>query len=79
MSKYALNISEDGRVLSATYEEYADKDAILVDFLPDGDITCYRYIDGSFVYDASLEPQTIPEEQKVTTDDILNTLLGVTE
>lgn len=79
MAKYALNISEDGRVLSATYKEYAAQNAVLVESLPEGDITCYRYINGNFIYDTSLEPKIVTEEQRVTTDDILNTLLGVTE
>ncbi len=49
--KYALNISEDGRILSVTYEEYAPVDAVLVDSLPDGNIADYKYIDGQYVHD----------------------------
>ena len=77
MINFALNISEDGRVLSATYIQYASKDSVLVESLPDGDISQYRYINGEYVYDPLPDP--VPEEANVTTDDILNTLLGVTE
>jgi FKBP-type peptidyl-prolyl cis-trans isomerase 2 len=49
--KYALNLSEDGRILSATYEQYAPADSVLVDTLPEGDITHYRYENGQYVYD----------------------------
>ena len=59
MSKYALNLDEDGRILSATYESYAVAGMPVVDILPDNDITDYKYIDGSYVYD----PLPVPEPQ----------------
>lgn len=49
--KYALNLSEEGRILSATYEQYAPADSVLVDTLPEGDITHYRYKNGQYIYD----------------------------
>ena len=49
--KYALNLADDGRILSVTYEEYAPIDAVLVESLPEGDDTDYRYIDDEFIYD----------------------------
>lgn len=48
--KYALNLAEDGRILSATYEQYANDNMILVDSLPDGDISDYIYQNNEFVY-----------------------------
>ena len=49
---------------------------VLVEALPEGDVTDYRYVDGVYVYDPlpSEDPQVEP-----TTDDVLNALLGVTE
>ena len=48
--KYALNIdSETNAVLSATYEQFAWDGCVIVDHLPDGDITDYDYIDGEYV------------------------------
>lgn len=80
MSKYALNISDDGRVLSATYEEYAGPNSVIVNFLPEGDISEYKYINGKYIHDPLPEPEIEPRSEiTVTTDDILNTLLGVTE
>lgn len=82
MSKFALNIAEDGRILSATLEEYAPEDAVLVTRLPSGDITQYKYSNGGYTYDPLPEPDPEPQqpsENTVTADDILNTLLGVTE
>jgi len=35
---YALNLDEDGRILSATYETYAAAGMPAVETLPDGDI-----------------------------------------
>ncbi len=74
--KYALNLDTDGRILSATYEEYAPNGAVLVDELPEGDIADYLYVDGQYVHDP-LPKQEQPESM-ATTDDVLNALLGVT-
>ena len=49
---YALNINnETNRILSATFSKYATNDAIIVDTLPDDNITDYLYINGKYVYD----------------------------
>lgn len=60
MEKYALNLGENGRVLSVcvciegqTYENR-------VDSFPNGDVTEYRYVDGEFIHDP--EPKDDPEE-----------------
>ena len=42
--KYALNLAEDGRILSATYPQFAPIGAILVDELPEGNICDYLCI-----------------------------------
>ena len=65
-SKYALNLAEDGRILSSTYEEYASEGMPIVDNLPEGDIANYRYVDGEYVYD----PLPIPEEKPTQLDII---------
>lgn len=74
MSKYALNLGEDGRILSATYEAYATKNMPIVDTLPDDDITDYKYINGEFIYEPLPEPI---QPQEPTIDDIIDTLLGI--
>ena len=53
---FALNIDSKNRVLSATHPEYASADDVIVDVLPNGDITDYLYVNGAYVYDP------IPEE-----------------
>ena len=60
--KFALNIKDDGRILSATTENFAPPDAVLVDNLPDGNLSDYRWQDGAFVYDPLPEPEPVPEE-----------------
>ena len=55
--KYALNLAEDGRILSATYEKYAPASAVLVGELPEGDISDYLYQGGAYVYDPLPEPE----------------------
>lgn len=79
---YALNLAEDGRILSATYEEYAAEGMPIVDGLPTGetaeeqDISNWLYVDGQYQYDPLPEP---PEPEPVeTADDVLNALLGIT-
>lgn len=74
---YALNIGDDGRILSATFSDYATEDAVIVETLPDGDISDYLYVDGEYVYDPMPEPE--PPQETETADDVLNALLGVTE
>ena len=44
--KYALNLAEDGRILSATFEKFAVKGSVIVDALPVGDISAYRFVNG---------------------------------
>lgn len=63
MRKYALNLADDGRILSATYEEYATEVMLIVDALPEGSITDYRYVDGVYIYDPIPEPGPSVEEQ----------------
>ena len=62
--KYALNLGEDNRILSATYEKYAPANAVLVDELPAGNIADYLYQDGAYVYDplpVPVEPESVDE------------------
>ena len=72
---YALNLSEDNRILSATFEQYSRDDMPKVETLPEGDITDYKYVDGRYVYEPLPEPEPTPTEP--TADEILNALLGV--
>ncbi len=63
MSKYALNLDEDGRILSATYESYAVPGMPIVDTLPDNDITDYKYINSEYVYDPLPAPEPKPSAE----------------
>jgi hypothetical protein len=67
---YALNLTEDGRVLSVTYPMFAPKDAVKVDELPDGDVSEYRYdvTTGEFIHDPLPEPEV--DEQPTQLDII---------
>ena len=58
---YALNLAEDGRLLSATYPQFAPADAVVVEALPEGNIADYIYQDGGFVY------SPLPKSEVVTT------------
>lgn len=70
--RYALNLAEDGRILSATFEKYAPVDAILVDTLPEGDLSAYRYVDGAYVYDPLPKPEEpeVPEQESSVWDEL---------
>ena len=47
---YALNLADDKRILSATYEEYATEGMPIVETLPEGNIADYLYVDGEYEY-----------------------------
>lgn len=66
---YALNLGQDGRILSATYPQYAPEDAVLMDVLPEGDIADYRYVEGEYVYDP-LPPSPEPEPEESVWDEL---------
>lgn len=72
---YALNLAEDGRILSVTYAEYAPLGAIIVEEIPEGNTYEYRYVDGEYIHD----PLPLPIEpiEEATTDEVMNALLGV--
>ena len=72
---YALNLDTDGRILSACVCLEGFEYDNIVETLPDGNITNYKYVDGGYVYDPLPEPEPTPEEP--TADEILNALLGV--
>lgn len=72
--KYSLNLAEDGRVLSVTYENYAPENAVLVEDLPEGDVSQYRYVDGEFLYD----PAPVQVEETPTQLDRIEAQLAYT-
>ena len=87
---YALNLSEDNRILSACVPlpnaenengepivELVDgkyNGMVVVETLPDGDVSDYLYADGEYIYDTL---PIVSEELDPTTEDIMNALLGV--
>ena len=48
---YALNLSEDNRILSVTYDEYAPENQPRVETLPEGNIVEYKFITGEFIHE----------------------------
>lgn len=72
---YSLNLDKDNRILSACICLEGFEYTNIVDALPEGDISDYKYINGEYVYDPLPKPEPQPEEP--TTDDVLNALLGI--
>ena len=72
---YSLNLNADNRILSACICLEGFEYMNVVDALPDGSISDYRYADGEYVYDPLPKPEPQPEEP--TTNDILDALLGI--
>lgn len=56
LCRYGLTLDEDGRIVSATEQRYAPADAVIVDKLPEGNMTDYLYIDGEYVYNPLPKP-----------------------
>lgn len=84
--KYVLNLADDGHILSASFHnEFSPTDAILVDELPEGNVSDYRFTDGECVYDPipaeePAEPKASNEERITELEEALAMLLsGVTE
>ena len=59
--KYALNLNSDNRILSVTFEKYAPSDAILVDTLPEGNISDYLYINNEYIYEPVIKEEVIEQ------------------
>lgn len=79
--KYALSINgETNAVLYATYEQFAWEGCVIVDHLPDGDITDYDYINGEYVLNEERKTKREAQKDAKSTEEIyaeaLN-LLGV--
>ena len=72
---YSLNLDKDGRILSACIYLEGFEYTNIVETLPEGDISDYKYIGGEYVYDPLPKPEPQPEEP--TTNDILDALLGI--
>lgn len=58
---YALNLAKDGRILSATYEQYAPIGAVIVNKLPEGNIIDYLYVNSEFIYNPLPKPEVVVE------------------
>ena len=58
--KYALNLAEDGRILSVTEEEFAAPENVIVDTFPEGDVYEYRYVDGEYIHEPLPAKEFVP-------------------
>lgn len=61
--RYALKLDSDNRILSVTFEQFAEEGAIIVDSLPKGDVHDYKYVNGEYVHDP------VPKESEVEQDN----------
>ena len=60
---FALNLDpETGRCLSATEDQFGAENQPRVEFLPDGDLYDYLFVDGGFVY--SPPPPELPRAER---------------
>ena len=72
---YSLNLDTDNRILSACICLEGFEYTNIVDVLPVGDISDYKYVAGEYIYDPLPEPEPQPVEP--TADDVLDVLLGI--
>lgn len=83
--RYALNVNESGRILSATFEKYATKKMPLVDALPEGYISDYIYQNGEYIHnplpkiEQPEKPVDLSERVAVLEEALGMILSGVTE
>lgn len=68
--RHGLTLDEDGRIVSAVPQRYAQDGAVIVDKLPDGNYSDYLYVNGEYVYDplpAPEQPEVKPtQEERIT-------------
>ena len=71
---YALNLSEDNRILSAckVLPNGNYDDMPIVDTLPEGNLPDYQYIDGEFIYNPL--PKEEPAEPTPSLEDRVSAL-----
>ena len=82
---YALNLNQENRILSVTFDRYAPVDQPRVIELPEGNVCDYLFVDGEYVYDPLpvVEPEVVPtqldmiEAQVTYTAMMTDTLLEV--
>lgn len=80
---YSLNLDKDKRILSTCVCLDGFEYENIVDELPEGDVTNYKYVKGEYVYDPLPETDVIPtqldilEAQVTYTAMMTDTLLGV--
>ena len=76
---FALNLSEDNRILSAciVLPNVRYDGMTVVDTLPDGNIADYRYVDVAYVYDPLPVPE--PEPSAPTLEDRVDSLEATTD
>lgn len=75
---YAIKLAEDNRILHiCTVLKVGNYDGMpIVDTLPEGDVTEYKYINGEYVHDPL--PKEAEAEPEPTAEELLNAMLGVT-
>lgn len=81
---FALNLGENGRVLSACPSEYAARGQTIVAALPEGDLPDWRYVAGEYILDplpdapAAESPSRLDrvEAQALYTALMMGTLIG---
>lgn len=92
--KYAIHLDNEKRIDGFTYaqyaeEQYPDRSYAIVDTLPDGDVTEYRYVNGEVIHDPKPAPEPGEVEPTVEEDTLsmlvdheerlINLELGLTE
>lgn len=71
--KYALNLAEDNRILSACVVlPNGNYDGMpIVDALPEGNLLDYLYVNGEYIYDPLPRPEPVdPEPERSVWDEL---------
>lgn len=71
---YAINFDHtDGRILSVTTEEFLAPGMVLMEELPEGDVSNYRIVDNEYIYDP-LPPEPEPVDEIALMQEHINML-----
>ena len=73
---YALNLASNGRVLSATFPEFAPANQPRIDALPEGHLSDYVFQNNNLVYSPlPVTPQPPSDEERIAALEEQNALL----
>lgn len=62
---YSLKLDENNRILSVSYANFTSLTGHVVDYIPEGNIYEYKYIDGEFIHDPISIEEVVEQPSRI--------------